>query len=130
LNADDVSRWLAAYVEAWRSYDPESIGALFSDQVTYRYYPHQEPLRGREAVVASWLADRDEPGTYDAAYRPVAIDGDAAVATGSSTYYAGPGGEIDRVYDNCFLIRFDGGGRCRDFTEWFMAREPERTAAE
>ena len=130
MNAEDVSRWLAAYVEAWKSYDPESIGALFGDEVTYRYHPHEEPLRGREAVVASWLTDRDDTGTYDAVYGPVAIDGEAAVATGSSTYYAEPGGEIDRVYDNCFLIRFDDQGRCRDFTEWYVARPDERPRAE
>ncbi len=130
MNADDVSRWLAAYVEAWKSYDPESIGALFSDRVTYRYYPHEEPLQGRDAVVASWLEERDDAGTYDADYRPVAIEGEAAVATGSSTYYAEPGGEIDRVYDNCFLIRFDGQGRCRDFTEWYVVRGRERLGAE
>ena len=130
MNADAVSQWLAAYVEAWKSYDPESIGALLSEGVLYRYHPHDEPLRGREAVVASWLEDRDAPGTYDAEYRPVAVDGDVAVATGSSTYYAKPGGEIDRVYDNCFVIRFDDQGRCREFTEWFMVRDRQLPGAE
>ena len=33
-----------------------------------------------------------------------------------------PGGPIDKIYDNCFVIRFDGDGRCREFTEWFMQR--------
>lgn len=123
MNADAVGRWLAAYVEAWKLYEPESIGALFSEDVLYRYHPHDEPLRGREAVVASWLEDRDAPGTYDAEYRAVAVDGEVAVATGSSTYYPRPGGEIDRVYDNCFVIRFDDQGRSREFTEWFVARD-------
>jgi hypothetical protein len=26
----DVDRWLADYIEAWKTYDPERIGALFS----------------------------------------------------------------------------------------------------
>lgn len=128
MNAEDVSRWLAAYVEAWKSYDPESIGALFSEDVHYRYHPNDEPLQGREAVVASWLEDRDAPGTYEAEYRPVAIDGDVAVATGSSAYYERPGGEIDRVYDNCFVIRYDQQGCCREFTEWFVARDRDPAA--
>ena len=25
-------------------------------------------------------------------------------------------------FDNCFVMRFDETGRCRDFTEWFMQR--------
>jgi ketosteroid isomerase-like protein len=69
-----VARWLAAYVEAWKSYDPEAIGELFSDDVEYRYHPYDEPIRGRAAVVESWLGEgdhetassRDPEGTYDA----------------------------------------------------------------
>jgi hypothetical protein len=118
-----VDDWLRAYVAAWRTYDRAQIEALFSDEVEYRYHPYDEPLRGREAVVASWLgSDRDAEGTYDASYAAVAVDGDMAIATGSSTYFAEPGGAVKQIYDNCFVIRFDGEGRCRAFTEWFMLR--------
>jgi SnoaL-like domain len=126
----DVARWLEAYVEAWRTYDRDRIGALFSDQVAYRYHPHDEPIIGREAVVESWLGEgdhedassRDEPGTYEASYEPVAVDGDVAVAAGTSIYLREPGGRVDKVYDNCFVIRFDADGRCREFTEWYVKR--------
>jgi uncharacterized protein DUF4440 len=89
-----VERWLAAYVEAWRSYDPAAIGDLFSDEVEYRYHPYDEPIRGRQAVVESWLGEgdhadassRDQQGTYDGDYRVTALDGDVAVATGASRW--------------------------------------------
>jgi ketosteroid isomerase-like protein len=121
----EVQRWLDDYVAAWKSYDAEAIGALFSEDVGYRYHPYDEPVRGREAVVRAWLGEgdpdvastRDKPGTYDASYEPVAIDGDVAVAVGSSAYTDPPA-----VYDNCYLIRFDADGRCSEFTEWFMKR--------
>jgi ketosteroid isomerase-like protein len=126
---DDVDRWLAAYVAAWKSYDRDEIAALFSVDVTYRYHPYDDPLRGREAVVASWLGEdddedsaRDPEGTYDATYATAAVDGDVAVATGSSVYRSTPGGPIDRTFDNCFVMRFDAAGRCREFTEWFIER--------
>ena len=130
MDKETVNRWLAAYVEAWKSYDREAIGALFSDDVTYRYHPYDEPIEGRGAIVDSWLGEgehegastRDEEGTYDAAYEAVAVDGDVAVATGSSTYYTEPGGPVEKVYDNCYVMRFDPEGRCREFTEWFMKR--------
>ena len=81
-------------------------------------------------MVESWLGEgghegasaRDEEGTYDASYEPVAVDGDVAVATGSSTYTKHPGGPIDKIYDNCIVIRFDADGRCREYTEWYMRR--------
>jgi ketosteroid isomerase-like protein len=130
MTREDVQRWLDRYIAAWRSYDREAIEALFSDDVEYRYHPYDEPVRGRDSVVDAWLGEgehedastRDEPGTYEASYAPIAVDGDIAVATGSSTYRAEPGGRVDRIYDNCFVIRFDAEGRCREFTEWFMER--------
>lgn len=125
-----VDRWLEAYVEAWKTYDREAIGALFAEQIEYRYHPYDEPIRGRDAVVESWLGEGDhpdastpdQPGTYDADYRAVAADGEVAVAVGASTYRSEPGGPVTDVYDNCFVIRFDAQGRCREFTEWFVKR--------
>jgi SnoaL-like domain len=121
--------WLDRYVAAWLTYDPGLIGDLFSDEVSYRYHPYDEPITGCDAVVASWLGDgpasastRDDPGTYDATYAPVAVDGDTVVATGTSSYRDKPGGPVVRVFHNCFVIRFDRDGRCQDFTEWYAQR--------
>ena len=126
----EVDRWLEAYVAAWKSYDPDQIGALFSEDVRYRYYPYDPPFEGREAVVRSWLGEgeaegasgRDAEGTYDASYATVAIDGDVAVATGTSTYFTEPDGAVEKVYDNCIVMRFDAEGRCSEYTEWFNKR--------
>jgi ketosteroid isomerase-like protein len=121
-----VERWLADYVEAWKSYDRDAIGALYAEEAECRYHPYDDPIKGREAIVESWFGigegapGQDAPGTYEAEYRPVAIDGDVAVVVGVSRYTDPP-----TVYDNCFVIRFDGEGRCREFTEWFIERPPE-----
>jgi hypothetical protein len=125
VDRGDVDRWLAAYVEAWRTYDRERIAALFSADAKYRYHPYDEWVRGRDAIVDSWASTPDRPGTWDAGYRAIAVDGDIAVAVGSTEYSAEPGGPVDRVYDNCFVLSFDAGGRCREFTEWYVKR-PQR----
>ncbi|HYY79143.1 MAG TPA: nuclear transport factor 2 family protein [Actinomycetes bacterium] len=116
-----VAAWLDAYVAAWRSYDPDAIGALFSEDATYAYHPWEEPLRGRTAIVSDWLANQDPPGSWEAAYQPVAVDGDVAVATGRSRYLEADG-SLAREYWNCYLLAFDDQGRCRQLTEWFMLR--------
>jgi hypothetical protein len=87
-------------------------------------------MTGRAAVVRSWLGEEehpgapaaDAPGTFDAVYRAVAVDGDVAVATGSTTYQTKPGGAVREVFDNCFVLRFDQAGRCREYTEWYIKR--------
>ena len=60
VDRDAVDRWLQAYIEAWKTYDREKISALFADDVRYRYHPYDDPIEGREAVVASWLEEGDE----------------------------------------------------------------------
>lgn len=120
IDHQGVTQWLEDYVRAWQSYDPAAIGALFSEEATYRYNPYDEPVRGREAIVASWLEDRDEPNTYAAEYKPLAVDGDIAVANGRSLYYEADGATLKKQYDNIFVMRFDEQGRCVDFCEWFM----------
>jgi hypothetical protein len=130
MDVEGAQSWLDRYVAAWLTYDPDEIAALFSDDIAYRYHPYDAPIVGREAVVASWLGEdvsdsastRDAPGTYEAEYSPVAVDGDTVVATGTSRYRETPDGPVVRVYDNCFVTHFDREGRCRDFTEYYLRR--------
>jgi hypothetical protein len=130
VNRDNAQAWLDSYVEAWLSYDEDAIRALFSDDIAYRYHPYDEPIVGREAVVASWLGEsdseaastRDAPGTYAARYAPVAVDDDVVIAIGTSSYREQPAGPIVRTYDNCFVMRFDDDRRCREFTEYYIRR--------
>jgi ketosteroid isomerase-like protein len=130
MTHEDVQAWLDRYVQAWLSYDRDEIGALFTEDVEYRWHPYDEPVVGRDAVIEAWLGEsgldhvstRDEPGTYEAGYRPVAVDGDTAVAVGTSTYFDRPRGKVIKTYDNCYLLVFDDEGRCSRFTEWYMKR--------
>ncbi len=123
--------WLDSYVTAWLSYDAGEIGALFTEDIVYRYHPYDDPIVGREAVVASWLGEsdsdgastRDAPGTYSARYAPVAVDDDVVVATGTSSYSERPDGPVVRIYRNCLVMRFDTEGQCREFTEYYI-RQP------
>ena len=121
MDRPTLQRWLDDYVAAWRSNDAAAIGELFTADAEYRYHPADEPVFGRDAIVASWLEEPDEPGTWDAWYEPFAVEGARGVATGVSTYFD-PDGSPDRVYDNVFVLEFDDEGRCTSFTEWFRQR--------
>lgn len=119
MDREQVSRWLADYTGAWRSNDRDQITRLFSADAQYRYHPYEEPVVGAEAIADGWLDEPDDPATWEATFEPVAIDGDTAVAVGTSSYRA-TDDQPARTYHNCFVMRFDDDARCREFTEWFM----------
>ena len=122
MTGADVQEWLDAYVAAWASYDAADIVALFTDDATYRYAPFDQPLVGGEAIAADWLKNKDAPGSWEAEYRPFAVEGDRAVTVGE-TRYTGEG----KRYANVYLLEFAPDGRCSSFTEWYFAEKKART---
>lgn len=129
MNRADVQGWLDRYVEAWRANDRDRIEALFTEDAAYRYRPYggdAHAAMGRAAIVAAWLEEPDEPGSWEAGYAPFAVDGDRAVAIGTSRYLA-IGGKPERTYHNVFLLRFAPDGRCAEFTEYYMLEEATST---
>jgi SnoaL-like domain len=127
ITHESVQAWLDAYARAWETYDEAEIAALFSEDAAYRWHPADEALFGRDEIVRAWVApegsesDRDEAGTYRGEYRPYAVDGNRAVAVGTSTYWKDASrSHVDRLYYNCWLLEFDDEGRCRSFTEYWM----------
>lgn len=124
MTHDEVQAWLDAYVDAWRTYDPAAIPALFTEDATYAYHPWDEDealIQGRDAIVTDWLGEQDPPGSWEAHYEPLLVEGERAVATGTTRYADG------KFYWNLFVLRFGEDGRCAEFVEWFMVRPPEGT---
>lgn len=120
MNVEQVRSWVARYVEAWSSNEPQAIGALFAPDATYRFNPSDAPITGREAIVAAWLESRDEPGTWRAHLEPLVVTDDVAVVSGTVDYDEGDD------YSNLWVLRLDSDGAATDFTEWYM---PRRAAA-
>lgn len=121
MTHEEVQRWLDDYLSAWASNDPEAIGALFTEDATYGYRPWKSDahsVTGRQAIVASWMEDPDDPSLWEAAYTPYAVEGDKAVAIGWTKYH--PVGEHpERTYHNAYLLRFEDGA-CAEFSEFYI----------
>lgn len=109
-------QWVADYVAAWESNDPEQIGALFSDDAVYLTSPDSEPRRGREQIVAGWLEDLDEPGSWSFDWKILHEDDGFVVVQGKTFYPA------EKDYLNLWIIRLDRDGRATEYTEWYMPR--------
>jgi hypothetical protein len=98
---------------------------LFTDDAVYNYHPHEpEPVVGVDAIVESWLENRDEPGDTEFAWKVLAVDGEIAIAQCVTTYLTA---EPPHTYDNLWVIRLGDDGRAREFTEWYIKR-PEAAA--
>ncbi len=117
MSAAQVQVWVEGYRRAWESNDPAEVAALFTADATYLEHPLEEPVRGRDAIVADWLDRRDEPGRTTFRFEVVAVDGEVAVVRGWTTYLDPPA-----QYANLWVLHLDPEGRCSSFTEWWMER--------
>jgi ketosteroid isomerase-like protein len=122
LNNDLLTTWVEGYVRAWETNDPADIGRLFADDARYFTAPHRQPLRGRDAIVADWLERKDDPGTWSFSWEILAVAGDLGFVQGR-TDYVPTADEPAHAYSNLWVIRLDAGGRCVEFTEWWIERE-------
>jgi hypothetical protein len=118
LAREQFAAWLGRYVEAWRSRDPERIGALFSADCAYSFRGGHTVVNGRDAIVQAWLGEEEE-GSWEAAYEPLAIEDHVHVGIGTTTYFD-EGGLPRDAFSNIFVCRFDEAGQCSDFSEWWM----------
>ena len=121
MDTSAVTAWVDMYVRAWNSNDPADIGRLFTDDAVYHTGPFDAPWEGREMIIRKWLSRQDAPGTTSFRYEVLASTSDQAVVRGWTHYH-----ETGREYSNIWLIRFGMDGRCREFTEWWVARPKSR----
>lgn len=117
MNIMTVENWVEGYLRAWNSNDPEEIGELFSEDAAYFTGPFVDPWKGRDAIVQEWLGRKDEPGTFRFRYEILAASDRTGVVRGWTRYL-----DPVREYSNIWVIKFDGQGRCEEFTEWWMQR--------
>ncbi|HEU4751287.1 MAG TPA: nuclear transport factor 2 family protein [Acidimicrobiia bacterium] len=121
MDAARFSEWFDRYGEAWRTYDRDAIGDLFTNDAVYTANPFAEPVVGRQAIVEDWREtfDEDPDEQFEFKHEVVAVDGDLGVVQGWITYTAGSNTDDWR---NLFIIRLEDDGRCREYLEWYFRR--------
>ncbi len=119
LDREGVSRWIAAYEGAWRRGSTGDLGALFTDEATYRPTPGAEPLHGIDAIRLWWESETDPAERWRLTWEVLALDGDLAIARLDVRYEA----PDERRYLDLWILRFAPDGRCTAFEEWYWTPE-------
>lgn len=118
LMIDRLEQWMDGYVRAWTSGDPGDIADLFTTDAVYDPQTPEGEWEGRDEIVRQWIERGQADGSWEFEWRPLVEVDDLAIVTGRTRYADPP-----VSYRNLFVIRFDGTGRCRDFTEWWIEEE-------
>jgi ketosteroid isomerase-like protein len=123
MRHEDVRRWVAGYEKAWRSPGTARLAELFTEDVSYRPSPWEEPVEGMEDLAKFWNAERDGPGeAFTMSSELVALDGGTAVVRTQVDYEKSSSGR----WRDLWVLRFDADGRCRHFEEWpFAPGQPD-----
>lgn len=118
---DQLTTWVENYRLAWESNEPAEIRALFTEDAEYFTEPYTEPRRGQDAIVETWIENKDEPGEASFTWTPISLTDDGIGVLQAITEYASP----RRLYYNLWVVKLARDGRATHFTEWYMM--PERS---
>jgi ketosteroid isomerase-like protein len=110
-----VSRWLAEYEAAWRAPGTERLASIFTDDVTYRQSPYEDPVIGLDQVRRMWDEERTGPEEVFALTTEIlAVDGPTAVVRAEVRY----GDPVQQEFRDLWIMRLGADGRCHWFEEW------------
>jgi ketosteroid isomerase-like protein len=115
---DTLSSWIAGYLRAWESNEPDDIRALFTEDAEYRDRPYNKPWRGHDEIVEGWLKAKDIPGDARFEWEPVVDTPELGIAQATTVYTKTSG-----TFSNLWLVRFAPDGRATSFTEWWMEQD-------
>ncbi len=123
MNETQFAAWLDAYGRAWQTGDAKAVMTLFAPAATYYETPFDPPLVGLDAIHDYWRAgagqgQRDVAFTYDV----LAVAGDLGLAHWAATFTRLSSGAAVRL-DGALAARFDAGGACVEFREWWHRLE-------
>jgi ketosteroid isomerase-like protein len=110
-----VGQWLARYEAAWRAPGTGRLAGIFTEDVTYRQSPYEEPVVGLDAVGRMWDEEREGPDeVFTLTTEILAVDGPTAVVRAEVHY----GDAAGQEYRDLWVMRLADDGRCHWFEEW------------
>ena len=113
----DIERWVAAYVDAWRSPGTDALAELFTPDATYIQGPYRAPVTGLAAIARIWDEERPEGERFDITHEVVASEGATSVVRVQVDYHA----PREQQWRDLWMVVLDSDGLCTHFEEWPFA---------
>ena len=111
-----IEEWAARYARAWEQANDEAVGALFTEDATYRSDPFREPYRGREAIRAYWREVTSTQANVEVAIGRTAVSGRQALVEWW-TQMDSDGAPV--TLPGALLLDLDENGICRALREYW-----------
>jgi ketosteroid isomerase-like protein len=111
-----VEEWAERYARAWEEADDNAVGALFTEDATYRSDPFKEPYRGRDGIRRYWREVTATQANVEVAIgRTLAIESRALVEWWTQMDSDG----TPVTLPGALILDFDEGGLCRALREYW-----------
>ena len=118
MDRAEVTQWVAAYEQLWRTPGTDRLRTLFAPGARYLPAPWAEPVEGLDAIARFWEAERDGADEeFTMSSDIVAVESNAAVVRVLVEY----GVSGNQRWRDLWVLRFDEDGRCSSFEEWPFA---------
>lgn len=117
LSTQRFEAWIEAYGKAWIARDSNRFGALFAEDAIYYWTPFNEPLKGREAIVAAF--SKAVGGERDIEYgaRVLYTSAELGAAHWSAALTKLRGGKRQHL-DGIFVVVFNEAGKAISLRQW------------
>lgn len=111
-----VEEWAERYARAWEEADDNAVGALFTEDATYRSDPFKEPYRGRDGIRRYWREVTATQANVEVAVgRTLAIESRALVEWWTQM----DSGGTPVTLPGALILDFDERGLCRALREYW-----------
>lgn len=113
-----AQQWAERYFLAWKTNDAAMAASLFAPDAVYFYGPFRPPARGRDEIVAKWVAG-GVATDFASSFEVVAVREQTAVIHWRVSFSKeGLTTEMDGV----LIVELDGG-LCSEHREWYAVHE-------
>jgi ketosteroid isomerase-like protein len=111
-----LEEWAERYARAWEQADDEAVGALFTEDATYRSHPLQEAYRGREAIRGYWREVTGRQANAEVAIGRTMVVGNQALVEWW-TQMDSDGAPV--TLPGALVLDLDENGLCRALREYW-----------